>query len=217
MKSLPKLMRSFWFVALLALFGLCSTTSTPGMAVPPIAYDEGALPTIAYDVPSLSVFDYDIAPALPANERERRGAETSGVLAGFSSFLAAESEANIVYRALNAKDAERLGAGLGLEARAPTGEWSLGEHIANGSKRSAWANDPWIATTKRLDVAQAFEGGNGIIAIDLNKVRSLQQQAWQIYPRVNGADGLPYHYSFWQQEVSILQSVPREAIIGPVK
>lgn len=90
MKSLPKLIRSFWLVALLALFGLCSTASAPGMTVPAIAYDEGALPTVAYDVPSLSVFDYDVAPALPANERERRGAETSGVFAGFSSFLAAE-------------------------------------------------------------------------------------------------------------------------------
>lgn len=124
---------------------------------------------------------------------------------------------NIVYRALNVKDVERLTSGLGLEAKNPTGSWSLGDHIALGSGKASWANDPWIATTPNLDVARAFDGGRGIVAIDLDLVPSQQIRAWELYPRVNGIEGLPYHYSIWQQETSIFQSIPREAIIGPIK
>ena len=130
---------------------------------------------------------------------------------------ASESESNIVYRALNSKDARRFEAGLGLEAKNPAGTWNVGEHVALGSGKSSWANDPWIATTKELDVARGFDSGKGIVAIDLNKVSSTQLKAWELYPRVNGEAGLPYHYSIWQQEISVYQNIPIEAIVGTVK
>ena len=45
----------------------------------------------------------------------------------------------------------------------------------NGSSRAAQASDPWIVTTTDLGVAQGFNGaGNGIVAIDLDRVASLQ-------------------------------------------
>ena len=31
---------------------------------------------------------------------------------------------------------------------------------------------------------------------------------------MNGFEGLPYHYSVWQQEGSVLQHIPQEAILG---
>ncbi len=42
-------------------------------------------------------------------------------------------------------------------------------------------------------------------------------KSYEIYPRVNGAKELPYHYSIWQQEVSVYQNIPIEAIKGFVK
>ncbi len=120
-----------------------------------------------------------------------------------------------MYRALSPKDVQTVTSGGGIVAKNPSGSWSLGEHVANGSSRAAQANDPWIATTANLDVARAFNGGgNGIVAIDLQRVSSVQARAWEMYPRVNGVEGLPYHYSIWQQEVSVLQRIPHEAIVG---
>jgi RHS repeat-associated protein len=130
---------------------------------------------------------------------------------------AAESQGRIVYRALNAKDSVRLKAGLGLEAKNPAGTWSVGEHVELGTGKASWANDPWIATTPNLDVARGFDGGRGIVAIDLSKVSSAQSKAWELYPRVNGKAGIPYHYSIWQQETSVYQDIPLEAILGFVK
>ena len=124
---------------------------------------------------------------------------------------------NVAYRALNAKDAARLEAGLGLEAKNPAGTWSVGEHVELGSGKASWANDPWIATTPKLDVARGFDGGRGVISIDLGKVPSTQLKAWKLYPRVNGKAGIPYHYSIWQQEVSVFQNIPRNAILGFVE
>lgn len=40
---------------------------------------------------------------------------------------------------------------------------------------------------------------------------------YEIYPRVNGEAGLPYHYSIWQQEISVYKNIPIEAIKGFVK
>ncbi len=121
---------------------------------------------------------------------------------------------NVAYRAFNAKDAERWARGLGIEAKNPAGEWSLGEYIAFGSRPPSWTNDPWIATTTDLDLARAFnEQGKqlGIAAIDLNLVRRPQLRAWDVYPRGSGE---LYHFSIWQQELSVYQRIPREAIIG---
>ncbi|MET2465051.1 hemagglutinin repeat-containing protein, partial [Ralstonia sp. SM1864_UCD524_TZ4] len=125
----------------------------------------------------------------------------------------------VVYRALTPADAEAYAAGNGISAKAPNGTWTAAEHVANAGPGAggAAANSPWISTTKNLDVARAYDSGNGIIAIDLNGVGSLQAEVWQHAPRVNGVAGLPYHRSIWSQEVTIYQKIPNEAIIGPVK
>ena len=127
---------------------------------------------------------------------------------------------NIVYRAINQKDYDRLKQGLGLEAKNPNGTWGLKEHLVNGSNKSSWVNDPFISTTTDINVARGFnQNGNnlGIIAIDLNKVPLQTFKGFELFPRVNGIEGLPYHYSIWQQEISIYQNIPIEAIKGFVK
>ena len=89
--------------------------------------------------------------------------------------------------------------------------------MVNGSSKSSWANDPFISTTTDIDVARGFnEAGSklGIVEIDLSKVPSESFKGYEIYPRVNGVEGLPYHYSIWQQEISIYQYIPYEAIKG---
>lgn len=71
-----------------------------------------------------------------------------------------------------------------------------------------------------MEVAKGFnEAGNnlGVIAIDMNKVNSKALKGFEIYPRVNGVEGLPYHYSIWQQEVSVFGEIPLDAIMGVVK
>ena len=123
---------------------------------------------------------------------------------------------NYVYRALNQKDYERYTNGLGLEAKNPNGSWSLKEHLVDGSGKLSWANDPYISTTSDLSVAKGFNqsgSGYGIVKIDMNKVTSPSYKGYEIYPRVNGKEGLPYHYSVWQQETSVYQSIPFEAIV----
>jgi RHS repeat-associated protein len=139
-----------------------------------------------------------------------------------SSCPAPNSGQNIVYRALNAADSEALAAGRGLTARAPNGTWTAAEHVANqpltsGTLGGAARNSPWLSTSRRLDVAGAYDSGHGVIAIDLNKVGSFQTEVWRQAPRVNGVQGLPYHRSFWAEEVTIFQDIPASAILGPVK
>jgi hypothetical protein len=116
----------------------------------------------------------------------------------------------VVYRALNAKDAQLMNEGVGLQAKNPAGSWGLREHVQDGSGRGSWGNDPWIATSRDLKVAREFDGGNGIVAIDLDKVSSDYAEAWMIYQR----DIPAYHLSIWQQEVSIHQWIPPDAIMG---
>jgi hypothetical protein len=114
-----------------------------------------------------------------------------------------------VYRAVNEQDIRTIAEGRGIIAKSAEGTWSVGEHVGLGSSRAAWANDPWIATTHNLDVARAFER-NGIVAIDLTRVPSQQVEAWRLYPRTNPA----YHYSIWQEEVSVRAFIPQDAIVG---
>jgi len=123
---------------------------------------------------------------------------------------------NIVYRALNSADAEAIAGGRGPTARAPNGTWSAADHVANSGPGTggAAANSPWLSTSRRLDVARAYDTGHGIVAIDLNGVASFMTEVWQHAPRVDGIAGLPYHRSIWAQEVPIFQSIPREAIVG---
>lgn len=129
---------------------------------------------------------------------------------------------NYVYRALNSKDYERLSQGLGLEARNPDGTWSLQQHIVNssGTNPKAWVNDPYISTTLDYNVAEGFNNSGskfGIVKIDLSKVQNECLKGFEIFPRVNGEAGLAYHYSVWQQEVSVKSSIPLEAIVEYIK
>jgi hypothetical protein len=131
----------------------------------------------------------------------------------------ANSESQVAYRALTAADDEALQQGRGLLAKAPDGTWTAAEHVANSGPGAggAAANSPWISTNRNLDVAKAYDSGNGIIAIDLNKLDALQVEVWRAAPRVNGVQGLPYHRSIWAQEVTIHQRIPFDAVLGPVK
>jgi hypothetical protein len=61
-------------------------------------------------------------------------------------------------------------------------------------------------------LAKAFDSGHGIVRINLDAVDSTAAEAWRIYPRIDGSEGLPYHFSIWQKEVSIHQSIPAGAI-----
>ena len=105
-------------------------------------------------------------------------------------------------------------------AKNPDGAWSLAQHLVKGSSSTSWANDPWISTTWDQSVAQGFNDAGsklGVVAIDLNRVPSATAEGWRIYPRLPGEAGLPYYYSIWQQEVSVFQNIPQEAILGFVK
>src|SRR5713226_6413612 len=133
---------------------------------------------------------------------------------------AAEDAGNVVYRALNSQDVATMARGEGIVAKNPEGEWSLAQHIVKGSSRTSWANDPWISTTWDQGVAEGFnESGSklGVVAINLDRVSSVTAEGWRIYPRLPGEAGLPYYYSIWQQEVSVFQGTPQEAIMGFVK
>jgi hypothetical protein len=158
---------------------------------------------------------YDPAPTLII----RNASSPRAPPAVFLKFLAAETTPNIVYRALTQADADALAAGRGLTAKAPNGTWTAAEHVANAGPGTGGArlNSPWISTSSRLDVAQAYDSGNGVIAIDLNKVASPQVQVWQTAPRVNGVQGLPFQRSFWAEETTVFQQIPFNAILGPVK
>jgi hypothetical protein len=67
-----------------------------------------------------------------------------------------------------------------------------------------------------LDIAQAYDSGNGVVAIDLSKVPSLQVEVWQSAPRVNGVEGLPYFRSIFGQEVTVYKTIPQSAVVGYV-
>jgi RHS repeat-associated protein len=130
---------------------------------------------------------------------------------------------NIVYRALNAFDPTSMASGNGIVAKNPNGTWTPMQHILNGSQRSALTNDPWISTTPDLSVAQGYaasSGGLGIVAIDLNKVPSLQVvQSLQGYNVSSSSsdERLAYQRAVWSMEISIYQRIPQEAILGYVK
>lgn len=71
-----------------------------------------------------------------------------------------------------------------------------------------------------MSVAQGFNNSGsklGIVVIDMDKVSSASYKGYEIFSRLNGKEGLPYHYSIWQQETSVYQSIPRDAIIDYMK
>jgi hypothetical protein len=87
MKSLLKLLRSLWFVALWALFGLGFGTTASA-----IGYDGQTQPTIVYGASSASLINYNAAHEQAANET-RSGTTGNRVLfAKFVQFVAAKSE-----------------------------------------------------------------------------------------------------------------------------
>lgn len=127
-----------------------------------------------------------------------------------------------VYRGLTAQDAAALDDGLGLTAKNPDGVWTAEDHVANfkfGTRGGALKNDPWIGTTRDYDVVvgpKGYDSGNGIVAINLNRVSNAQVEVWQTTARSNIYKlSEPYHRSIWAQEVSVYQSVPARAIYTP--
>lgn len=121
---------------------------------------------------------------------------------------------NFAYRALRADEVSSVNAGNGIMAKAPNGQWTNEQHLIDGSSRQSWNNDPWIATTPNLGIARSFDSGHGVARIDLFQIpQSSQTQGWMNLPRSSPG----YHFSVWQQEISINQSIPQSAITYPWK
>lgn len=146
------------------------------------------------------------------------GDSNSGILPDIPDTL--RGRRNLVCRALTKADVESLSAGLGLQAKAPDGKWTAAEHVANygdGTIGGAAENSPWISASRSPSVAHAYDSGYGVIAIDLDKVTSPQVEVWKNVPRpdsIRGPKDLAYHRSIWAQEVTVLKSIPHDAIIG---
>jgi hypothetical protein len=83
------------------------------------------------------------------------------------------------------------------------------DHLIKGSRAESFANDPWIATSLDMKIAEGFSSGNGIICVDLSKLPSNSfSTGWSFLNRSSKA----YHFSIWQKEVSVFQHIPRSAI-----
>ena len=80
------------------------------------------------------------------------------------------SYSKYVYRSLNTLDAQNVANGNGLSAKAPNGKWTLEEHLIRGSSPKSWLNDPWISTSPNLNIVRGFDGGNGIVKINLTRL-----------------------------------------------
>ncbi|MCY9670507.1 RHS repeat-associated core domain-containing protein, partial [Paenibacillus alginolyticus] len=124
-----------------------------------------------------------------------------------------------LYRALNEKDYASLSRNLGLEAKNPSGSWSLSEHVVWGSNKvkEPEKNDPWISTTLSLQRAQFYNDSRtsyGVIKIDTSKIES----AYYYAPVSIDSKFQEYNkavaYATIDQEVSIYQYLNRNAIIG---
>ncbi len=116
---------------------------------------------------------------------------------------------NIVYRALTSENSQSFAAGRGIFAKAPDGSWTLEDHLIHGSSAKSFTNDPWIATSTDINIAKSFSSSNGVAEIDLSKISSSSiQKGWMNLPRSSAG----YHYSVWQQEVSIFGQIPQSAI-----
>jgi len=105
---------------------------------------------------------------------------------------------------------------MGLSAKAPNGTWSAADHVANfnpDTRGGAALNSPWISTTRSYQVAQGYESGNGVVAVNLSKVPNAQVEVWQDVSRSSIYDlSKPYHRSIWAQEVTVYQAVPSQAL-----
>lgn len=98
MKTVSKLLRSIWAIALLVMLNVALPVGASGMSVSPIVYGEQVQMRIAYDGASSSAFDYDSASTLSTNETENRIREEGGVFAQFAEFLAAETTGGVLQR-----------------------------------------------------------------------------------------------------------------------
>jgi len=111
-------------------------------------------------------------------------------------------EANTVYRGLAAGE----DPAKGLTARAPNADNSPLSHVA-GKRESQW-----ISTTKDMQTAVEKYGQNGVVAIDLNKVKTAIVDLTGGIP--NG--GRMSNWAIRDQEVLIQKTIPPEAMT-PVK
>ena len=115
---------------------------------------------------------------------------------------------SIRYRALNPQDAASIARGEGITAKSPDGTWTIEEHLQYGSSKAGGSNDPWISTSSKLELAQAFESGNGMVRIDLNQVNTPYKTYWEYGLQPSR----PYWYSRFHYETSIYRHVPQSAI-----
>ncbi|NBI30567.1 RHS repeat-associated core domain-containing protein [Chengkuizengella marina] len=170
---------------------------------------------------SITLFFYNPIVAGETNSDYFRYAEIPILQAEHVEELRNKEYENIVYRAINSKDLSHVIALQDIQAKNPNGKWSLTDHVAYGSNKlfKPWKNDPWISTTKSLERAiwyntQETSENKGIIVINLNKVDSKYVDA------LTNLD--PNHYDYKKafnfatidQEISIYQSIPLEAIEG---
>lgn len=119
------------------------------------------------------------------------------------NFVEGAGDSKKVYRALSKADAKDLDKGKDLVARSPDAGNTPISHVA-GKKESQW-----ISTTKDKSTAtDKYNGGNGIIEIDMNKVNS---------PSVDLSGGIPNggrfsNYAKKDKEVLIKNTIPNSAI-----
>jgi RHS repeat-associated protein len=108
-----------------------------------------------------------------------------------------------VYRALSKKDAEDLANGKDLVARSPDAGNTPISHVA-GKKKSQW-----ISTTKDKETATGkYNGGNGVVEIDLNKVDS---ESVDLSKGIQNG-GRFSNYAKKDQEVLIKNTIPNSAV-----
>lgn len=138
--------------------------------------------------------------------------------------LKEDGSKNIVFRALSQYDVGNLVAGRGIVSKhtPPHREWSLLEHILDGGKKMdgkdiSMGFDPWIATTRDIQIAlKRFNSGHGIVVIDLNKVQSIKKSAQYEFMGVYEPFGAEYaaEMAANDSEVSVYKYIPINAIVG---
>jgi RHS repeat-associated protein len=135
--------------------------------------------------------------------------ETAIAFEALHGMVMARRGGNYAYRSLTSANAESLAIGKGIFAKAPNGSWTLEQHLIHGSSPKSFLNNPWIASSTDINVARSFSSGNGLVRIDLSKISAnSMQRGWMNLPRSSAG----YHYSIWQQEVSIFGHIPQNAI-----
>ena len=123
---------------------------------------------------------------------------------------------NIAYRALSPIDRDNLATtGMILPGNI-NGTASLADHIAYGSSTSVKNNSPWVSSTRRMDLAMGkYNSGNGVVAIDLNKVPSLSIDAWLFGFDTSTHSGIrARNFSRYDMEVCTFGPIPESAIVG---